>query len=531
MDNYEDVDRVLLKKKWSLAFKLCLKESTNQHLLECLSNDATYFIEEMKDYNDLFFVENVEGNKVNEVWNEAINSLSGKPFSTKHQIIEFIIREVYNASFLNIDESIYLLERLQNAENNVLNKNLNIYKIDFMWNIIIEKFYEETFSTDQQVLEFFEQFKTGINHLNYTENLFFIARLENAFTLCSIRNFLTPQQAFLKLDKGKIDFMWNIVCRMLVKRIFVSIDQVSEFSKFAKYTPQIYIDLATQCMNADAMKRPSAKELCEILDFWMKDDESIKIYEKSNKIMLETFLNKLTDNAKQDPVKFIELYKQWLNLYQMVQVDRHYLKEQEFWEIYKLLTKDMKIYEEPNKIIYESSVIKRQLIDGLFLPTPINSIEISEFDLNKFKPDTNASINLHKSNFRSTEIYQQELVSSLCFNLNILERHELDEDNLTNDVGFIQGVLNSESSYQTGGILILVGFLLLRITYYAGSDKRKVGLLSYLISEIELVGSIKFDKFIEFVNEAENNSVEPRFEIKHYTNEKGKKKKQEAQFN
>ncbi|RIB30684.1 hypothetical protein C2G38_2136240 [Gigaspora rosea] len=89
-------------------------------------------------------------------------------------------------------------------------------------------------------------------------------------------------------------------------------------------------------------------------------------------------------------------------------------------------------------------------------------------------------------------------------------------------VGFIQGVLNSESSYQTGGILILVGFLLLRITYYAQSDKRKVGLLSYLISDIELVGSIKFDKFIEFVNEAENNSVKP-FEIKHYTNEKGKK--------
>ncbi|CAG8807943.1 25995_t:CDS:2, partial [Gigaspora rosea] len=83
-------------------------------------------------------------------------------------------------------------------------------------------------------------------------------------------------------------------------------------------------------------------------------------------------------------------------------------------------------------------------------------------------------------------------------------------------------ILICESSYQTGGILILVGFLLLRITYYAQSDKRKVGLLSYLISDIELVGSIKFDKFIEFVNEAENNSVKP-FEIKHYTNEKGKK--------
>ncbi|KAF0476407.1 hypothetical protein F8M41_024394 [Gigaspora margarita] len=173
-------------------------------------------------------------------------------------------------------------------------------------------------------------------------------------------------------------------------------------------------------MNADATKRPSAKELCEILDFWMKDDESIKSYEESDEIMIETFWNKFKYNAKQAPDKYIDLRKQWLNLYQMFQVDRHSLKlkEQEFWEIYKLMFKD----EESNKL-YESSVIKpvtqnaqvniSQLIDGLFLPTPVNSIEISEFDLNKFKSDTNTSANLHKSNFRSTEIYQQELVSSL----------------------------------------------------------------------------------------------------------------------
>ncbi|KAF0436100.1 hypothetical protein F8M41_004720 [Gigaspora margarita] len=137
-------------------------------------------------------------------------------------------------------------------------------------------------------------------------------------------------------------------------------------------------------------------------------------------------------------------------------------------------------------------------------------------------------------------ISEIELVGSIKFDkfmefVNKVENNSVESTfkikHYTNEkVGFIQGILNSESSYQTGGILILVGFLLLRITYYVESDKRKVGLLSYLISEIELVGSIKFDKFIEFVNKAENNSVESTFKIKHYTNEKGKKANKELEL-
>ncbi|CAG8483451.1 13968_t:CDS:2 [Gigaspora margarita] len=468
MDNYEDADRDLLKKKWSLAFELCLKESTNQDLLEWLSNDVnevTYFIEELKEYNDLYLVENVKGKKVNEVWDEAINSLSGKPFSTKHQIIEFIIREVYNASFLNMDEIIYLLERLQNAENNILNKNLNICKIDFIWNVIIEKFYEETFSTDQHA------------------SVYIYSMLDKEFSNTSTSIFKTTINNE-KLDKRKIDFIWNIICRMLVKRAFfangiinlnkgenafflarfkVSITLCVNFQsptlkqevlflsqqifndKILKEEERIYLLNYLQndyrndieCSIFSNIKKAknhilkySEIELSDILiasdisllnqklpqirdvNFWMKDDESIKIYEESNKIMIETCWNKLKDNVKQAPDKYNYLFKQWSNLYQMFQVDRHSLKEQEYWETYKLILKDdefMKIYEKSNKL-YESSVIItatqntqvsiNQLIDGLFIPTPVNSIEISEFDLNKFKPDTNASINLHKSNFR-----------------------------------------------------------------------------------------------------------------------------------
>ncbi|CAG8809947.1 4150_t:CDS:2, partial [Racocetra persica] len=35
--------------------------------------------------------------------------------------------------------------------------------------------------------------------------------------------------------------------------------------KFAKETPDIYVELAGQCMNADASKRPSANDLIQIL--------------------------------------------------------------------------------------------------------------------------------------------------------------------------------------------------------------------------------------------------------------------------
>ncbi|KAF0558070.1 hypothetical protein F8M41_010600 [Gigaspora margarita] len=231
MNNYNDVDRVLLKRKWSLAFKLWSKESINQQLLEHLTNDVTYFIEKLKDYDYLYFVENVDEKKVNKVWDNAICLLSEKSFSARHQIFEFIVRAVYDASFLNENEIIYLLERLQNAEDNLLTKKLNICKIDFIWNIIIENL-NEIFSTDQQILKYFEQFINGISYLNHAENVFFLARFQNVLTLCSARNFPTFLNQSIyneNLDKEKINFIWNIICKMLVKKNFFSIEQISKF--------------------------------------------------------------------------------------------------------------------------------------------------------------------------------------------------------------------------------------------------------------------------------------------------------------
>ncbi|CAG8618227.1 16025_t:CDS:2 [Cetraspora pellucida] len=64
-------------------------------------------------------------------------------------------------------------------------------------------------------------------------------------------------------------------------------------------------------------------------------------------------------------------------------------------------------------------------------------------------------------------------------------------------VGFIQGVLNSISTYQTTAILAIVGFLLIRITFYVKSNLSQVGMLAYIVSEIEQVGSISCKEFVE----------------------------------
>ncbi|CAG8525891.1 20402_t:CDS:2, partial [Dentiscutata erythropus] len=386
-----DVDRVLLKRKWSLIFKLCLKELTNEQLLEHLSNDFTYFIEGLKDYNDLFL-----------------------PFSTRYQIIEFIIRAIYDASFLNKDEIIYLLERLQNAENNVLTKNLNICKIDFTWNIIIEKFCEEIFSTDQQVLEFFEQFTNGITCLNYAENVFFLARLQNnLLSIEQVSEFLSKfANGIVNLSKVENAFFLArlkisiILCvnfqSLTLHQDVLFLSQLIFNDKTLKDEEKIYLHNYLQNdyrndikhsifsnieeaknhllkhLNIRLFNRPSAKELCETLDFWIKDNEAVKIFEESDKIIFKAFLSKTIDKFTQN-----------------------------------------------------AQVNISQLIDGLLLPTPVNSNKNSELYSSKFKLNTSANTDTRISNFDSAKLYQQELASSLS-NFNILESHEISKNNITN---------------------------------------------------------------------------------------------------
>ncbi|CAG8605401.1 8533_t:CDS:2, partial [Racocetra fulgida] len=187
--NYENVDQILIKRKWSLAFNLLLKESTNQKLFEYLSSDANYivayFIENLKDYDDLYLIENVDEKKANKVWNEAINLLTERPFSTT----------------------------MQDAEDKLLAEMRHIYKSDSAWNWIAEEFSKETFSNDQEILNFFNQFTfriidfeflnkfaNGIVNLNEAENFFFRARLKIAIILSTNNQLISPQQAKLFLS-------------------------------------------------------------------------------------------------------------------------------------------------------------------------------------------------------------------------------------------------------------------------------------------------------------------------------------------
>ncbi|CAG8616147.1 7840_t:CDS:2, partial [Gigaspora rosea] len=201
--------------------------------------EVANFIDELKDYDDLFVPMNVDCKKANEAWNNAINSinlLGEKSFSSRHQLIEFMILAIHDVGFLNTNEIIYLLDRLQNADDNLLAKRSNIYNVDFIWNTVVKIFSKEAFSTDQQVLEFFIQFTSGITNFNFFENSFFLARLQLVFTLCSIRQSQALQEAFSdqpiyvkNIDKKKINSIWNNICTKFSKEIFSSIQQVSGF--------------------------------------------------------------------------------------------------------------------------------------------------------------------------------------------------------------------------------------------------------------------------------------------------------------
>ncbi|RIB17756.1 hypothetical protein C2G38_2186446 [Gigaspora rosea] len=167
--------------------------------------EVTNFIDELKDYDDLFVPMNVDCEKANKAWNNVINLLGEKSFLSRHQLIEFMILAIHEVGFLNTNETTYLLDRLQNSEDNLLAKRRE-------QNTIVKMFSKETFSTDQQVLEFFNQFTSGITNFNFFENRFFLARLQLLFTLCSIRQSQALQEAFSdqpiyvkNIDKEKIN--------------------------------------------------------------------------------------------------------------------------------------------------------------------------------------------------------------------------------------------------------------------------------------------------------------------------------------
>ncbi|CAG8719969.1 18209_t:CDS:2, partial [Racocetra fulgida] len=158
------IDQILTERKWTLAFNLCLKE----HFIECL-----------KDYNDLFLIANVN------VDIEKANKLSiGK-----------------------INEIVYLLERLQDAEDKITwnadiewdnmeqitNGKLDKGKIDFIWNIVYKMISGKTFLSIEQASEYFNKFSNEYANFTETENAFFLARIKTAIILCTKHQMYTKQ--------------------------------------------------------------------------------------------------------------------------------------------------------------------------------------------------------------------------------------------------------------------------------------------------------------------------------------------------
>ncbi|CAG8517281.1 34734_t:CDS:2 [Racocetra persica] len=122
---------VLTNMKWTLVLELCRKETINQWLSEYFSNETrslnvyeiAYFIDELKDYDDLFLGMDVDLKKTNIIWDETISFLTENSISTRQKIKEFMIQAIYKNDLLNASEITHLLKRLQNAEDNYLSFN------------------------------------------------------------------------------------------------------------------------------------------------------------------------------------------------------------------------------------------------------------------------------------------------------------------------------------------------------------------------------------------------------------------------
>ncbi|CAG8742356.1 19101_t:CDS:2, partial [Cetraspora pellucida] len=245
----ENVDQILTNTKWTLVLESC-KKAINQWLSEYFSNEirslneyeVSYFIDELKDYDDLFLAMDVDLKKINIIWDENISFLTENSFSTRQKINEFMIQAIYKNDLLNASEIVHLLERLQNAEDNYLSFNgVDKFKMDHIWNLIIKMFSKKTFSTDQQAFDFLVQFANGIVNFNNAENALLLARLHIVFALFKkvtstmASNIVLNQQIYDdRHDKKRINFIWDIFCRIFSKENFLNNQQVLEFfNKFA----------------------------------------------------------------------------------------------------------------------------------------------------------------------------------------------------------------------------------------------------------------------------------------------------------
>ncbi|CAG8505675.1 19680_t:CDS:2 [Racocetra fulgida] len=53
---------------------------------------------------------------------------------------------------------------------------------------------------------------------------------------------------------------------------------------FAKEIPQLYVNLASQCMNATPSERPSANRIQKLLDDWIKEELYINMFREADEV-------------------------------------------------------------------------------------------------------------------------------------------------------------------------------------------------------------------------------------------------------
>ncbi|CAG8700879.1 20049_t:CDS:2 [Gigaspora margarita] len=163
-------------------------------------------------------------------------------------------------------------------------------KNDFKNDITINKLYDnETINIQQDSPKEIEGWEVVIKNLNDSSNIGedFFNEWERTFSFqksCGLGTSSTAILYGITQDPKTLDYM---IVMMYVKPESLK-HQLSELAnntclaysiceghrpEFANGTPQKYIDLANQCMNADASKRPTATQLKEIFNVWRSSDE------------------------------------------------------------------------------------------------------------------------------------------------------------------------------------------------------------------------------------------------------------------
>jgi serine/threonine protein kinase len=73
-------------------------------------------------------------------------------------------------------------------------------------------------------------------------------------------------------------------------------------------TPEDFANLMKKCWNSDPKKRPSAKKICEILNFWLNTENDVNQFYQAEEIRLELIKSKLLGPEFSEPCNSQAIY-------------------------------------------------------------------------------------------------------------------------------------------------------------------------------------------------------------------------------